>query len=332
MLLAGVALALAACGENLPLDTLDDTRGPIARKIDGLFTPVMWIAVGVFVVVEGLIVFAIFRFRRKKGEADRMPKQTHGNARLEIGWTILPTLLLAGVGVPSVAAIFELATFPPDAIPIEVRAHQWWWQVCYPTCEQDEVELVTANEIHIPTGERVVISLVSDNVIHSFWVPRLAGKIDVVPARTNQLQLEADVPGTYLGQCAEFCGLSHANMRFRVIADTPEGFEQWKRDQAADPAASEDELVAEGREIFEGGGQCATCHSVDPTAAAGVGPNLAHFGSRQTFAGSMFENDTESLEAWLRDPPAVKPGSKMPDYNLSEKEIDALVAYLQSLE
>jgi cytochrome c oxidase subunit 2 len=321
-----LAIILAACtGKDLPYNSLDPA-GPVAQKQADLFWLVFWIAAVVFVLVEGMLVYALWRFRRRS-PADK-PKQVHGNTRLEIAWTIIPALLLAGVAVPTVGTIFDLADSPEGAMRIEITGHQWWWEVRYP-----DLGVVTANEVHIPTGEQVVFELESRDVIHSFSVPRLAGKQDVVPGRTNTLNLAADEPGVYKGQCQEFCGLSHAYMRFLVVAQEPADFEAWVEGQRAKAAAPPPEDV---EPVLQ---QCFVCHVIDgvgtppPDAPPEVpGPNLTHIGSRLELAAGKLPNTDEDLARWLRDPPAVKAGSRMPDYNLTEDQIEALVEYLRSLQ
>lgn len=359
--LAALAASVAACAPNAQQDSLNP-QGPYADKIYDLFVPVFWIAVGVFVVVEGLLLFISLRYRRRKGRAAEIPPQIHGNNRLEIGWTILPALILAGVAVPTVTTIFDLAREPQgDVLEVNVLAHQWWWEFDYP---QEGVN--TANELHIPTGRPVYLTLcavglgyedqptpsecqpgppdgaipaaIGDGVIHSFWVPELAGTQDVVPGQANTLTLQADAPGRYSGQCKEFCGLSHAYMKFAVVAHTPEDYDAWLRGQQADAVMPESgSLAATGMDVFLG--QCIACHAVqgledangNPVVANG-GPNLTHFASRECFAGCWLQNDDpEELAAWLDNPAAVKQGSWMPDYGLTPEEIDAVVAYLQGL-
>lgn len=343
-LLAGAVFLFAACAENAPQDTLDP-QGPIARRLDNLFEPVFWIAVGVFVLVEGLVLFISIRFRQRKGD-ERIPTQVHGNKRLELAWTILPTVILAAIAVPTIGTIFALAKEPPDdrRVDITIVAHQWWWEVRY---TDTDPEIVTANEIHIPTGKPVYFRLESRNqnpkeipVIHSFWIPPLGGKQDVIPGRVNTLTVEAERPGTYLGQCVEYCGISHAYMRLRAIAHTPEDFEAWLDDQAEPAAEPDDPLAAEGMALFRGfetslgRRSCIECHAVNGLegAVAAVGPDLTHLFSRETFAGAILPLTEERLRAWLDDPGALKPGAKMPDYDLSPEQIDALVAYLLTLE
>ncbi|MGH9198367.1 MAG: cytochrome c oxidase subunit II, partial [Acidimicrobiia bacterium] len=213
-----------------------------------------------------------------------------------------------------------------------VTAHQWWWEYEYP----DE-GVVAANELHIPIGRPVYLELKSVDVIHSFWVPKLAGKQDVVPGRSNFMTLRATRPDTYFGQCAEFCGLSHANMRLLVVSESEENFEEWIAEQKQPAGKPTNTLALQGEKLFQEG-QCAGCHTIDGTNAQGkVGPNLTHLFARQRFAGAIFDLNRENLVRWLRDPPAMKPmlpdkGLGMPNLNLSEEEIEALVAYLETLE
>jgi cytochrome c oxidase subunit 2 len=322
-----LAALLAACTrEDYPYNTLAPA-GPVADKQADLFWLVFWIAAVVFVLVEGGLVFALWKFRRRS--ASDTPRQVHGNTRLEIAWTIIPALLLAGVAVPTVGTIFDLAEAPEGSMRVEVVAHRFWWEIRYPG-----LEVTTANEVHIPTGEQVVMEMTSHDVIHSFSVPRLAGKQDVIPGRTNTVNLAADAPGTYKGQCQEFCGLSHANMKFTVVAHAPADFETWLADQRAEAAAPEAGSLAEQTLPT-----CFACHVIagvggpDPNAPPPPvpGPDLTHLASRATIAAGMLPNDEDGLATWLRDPPAVKAGSNMPDYNLTEDQIEALVEYLRSL-
>ncbi len=333
MVAGALLLLLSACARvQMPQDTFN-AAGPEARKINALFWPVFWIAVGVFVLVEGLLVFALARFRRRPGAP--VPKQVHGNTRLEITWTIIPFVLLLSVAVPTVGAIFSLARKPPGALNITVTGHQWWWQVEYPS-----LNVTTANEIHIPVGQPVYVTVTSVDVIHSFWVPRLAGKQDLEPGHTNHLTIEASEVGTYLGQCAEYCGFSHANMRLRVMAETPADFEAWAANQAG-PAVTpaEGTAAAAGMDLFQNGRfanglQCTGCHTISGIqGAAGIlGPNLTHFADRTTFGGSTFANTSQNLDGWLHDPPGLKPGADMPDLGLTQQQIDDLIAYLESLK
>lgn len=333
---AALAVLLAACASDAPQDALDPA-GPTARQINDLFTPIFWIAVAIFVIVEGGILWFVWRYRHRKDRP--IPAQIHGNTRLEIAWTIAPALLLAVIAVPTVTTIWDLAREPddPSTITVDVVGHQWWWQFDYP-----DLGITTANQLHIPVDTPIYVRLHSSGtvtgalgaeVLHSFWVPRLAGKQDVVPGRTNTLVLQADEPGTYPGQCAEFCGLSHAYMRFEVVAQTQAEFDAWVSDQQAEAQEPTEALAKQGQELFLQPQLCAACHAVSGTSAqAKGGPDLTHFAGRSCFAGCWLESTPENLRAWLEDPPAIKPGSVMPSYNLSQEEIDALIAYLQTLE
>lgn len=322
--LAAIALSGSACAgtDAGPQDFLSP-EGPIARRADSLWDLTFAIAAVIFVVVEAVLVFTIIKFRRRPG---REAAQFHGNTKLEVVLTLIPTLILAGLAVPTVKAIADLAERPEGALDITVTAKQFWWQY-----EYTDAEVMTANEMHVPVGQPVFLTLEGADVIHSFWIPKLTGKQDVVPGRTNHMQFVADEPGTYWGQCTEFCGLSHANMRLRVIAHEPEEFEQWLDDQSKPASASLSGAAADGEEIFMN--TCVSCHAVKGTDASGtIGPDLTHFATRETFAGATFENNTQNLQRWIDNPPAMKPGAQMPDYGLSSQEIDAVVAYLQSLD
>jgi cytochrome c oxidase subunit 2 len=318
---AALVILLTACSQAYDYNSLAPA-GPVADKQADLYRLVFWIAAGVFVIVEGLLVFALLRFRRRS--SDDTPKQVHGNARLEIAWTIVPALLLAGVAVPTIGTLFDLSGCGDDGVEIEVVGHQWWWEVNYP-----ELQVTTANEIHIPAGRPACVTLTSDDVIHSFWVPRLAGKQDMVPGRTIELQLQANEAGVYYGECAEYCGLSHGIMLFQVVADPPADFDSWAelQTQTATPPAPELETTLQ---------QCLACHAIrgisePPPGVPIKGPDLTHVGGRRTIVGGLLENNPEQLARWLRNPPRVKPGSRMPNYHLTDEQIEDLVAYLGGL-
>lgn len=322
---ASLFLLLAACAENAPQTTLEP-KGAVARRIDNLIDPVFIVAGVVFVLVQGLIVYAIIRFRSRPDSPE--PEQIHGNTRLEVGWTLAPALILLAVAVPTIKTIFDLADTPPNAVNVTVIGHQFWWEYRY-----DDLGVVTANELRMPAGRPVSLTLESVDVIHSFWVPPLGGKRDVVPGRQNSMYLVADAPGEYLGQCTEFCGASHANMRNKAIAMAPADFDAWVRAQKAPPATpAETSLAGEGMATFLGRG-CAGCHTVEGVSGGKIGPNLTHFASRTTFAGSIFENNDANLRKWLADPQGVKPGNAMviPGGPLNPEEITKLIGYLDSL-
>ena len=304
--------------------------GPVARMQLDLFNVSLYVVLFIFVVVGSALLYAIIRFRGKPGDA--IPPQTHGNTRLEILWTAIPIVLLLFIAAPTVRLSFQLAAAPSeDPIAVRVVGYQWWWAVEYP-----EYGFSTANELRIPVGRPVVVTLESNDVIHSFWVPRLAGKVDVVPNRANTMWFQADEPGIYYGQCAEYCGTSHANMRLRVQALPQEEFDAWVASRidarSASVAVASSELAARGHELFMTRA-CAACHTVDGTDAAGkVGPDLSDFGSRVSVAAGMLDNTPANVAAWLKDPQAVKPGARMPNLGLSDSEAEALVAFLRALK
>jgi len=304
--------------------------GPFAKAADDLWRLTFGIAAVVFVLVEGGLLFVLFRYRQRS-EKDS-PKQIHGNTRLEVIWTLIPTFILAAiVAPPTVQGILKISAEPPkDSLAVKVTAHQWWWEFKYLNGPQKG--LVTANELHIPLNKPVDLRLYSQDVIHSFWVPKLSGKQDVVPGRINRMTIESPQAGVFRGQCAEFCGLSHANMRFRVFAEAPADFASWAEGQLSPAASPSDSLAAHGQDLFVNGA-CAGCHSIKGTAAQGmVGPNLTHLASRTTFAGGIFDLNENNLKAWLTNPPERKPGSKMPNLHLKQDDIEALVSFLQTLK
>ncbi len=346
--LAGVgaiALLLSACeGAQSALDP----QGPWAQKEDDLFRIVFAIAVVVFVLVQGLVIYASVRFREKDGDSS-MPVQVHGSTKLEVTWTVIPAVILAAISVPTVALIFDLETDDPDAVVIEVIGHRWWWEYRYPAGEEFGDGFTTANELVIPTDTNVRLEMWSEEaggpgnaVIHSYWVPKLNGKKDVVPGRVNTLKLVAVSADTYLGQCAEYCGLSHANMRQRVVSKTPADFDAWVAAQLAVPEIpAEGSAERAGYDLFTTNA-CIGCHAVAGTPAQGVvGPDLTHLFSRSTFAGSIFDLNSETLFDWVKDAPSMKamhpnatPSIGMPSFkdSLSDAEIQAIVTYLESLK
>ena len=316
-------LFLAGCAEDAPQDFLEP-EGPIARQIDGLQKPVFYVAGVVFVLVQGLAIYAVIRFRHREDRPE--PVQIHGNTRLEIAWTLIPALILLVIAVPTIRTIFDLSDKPDNPVNVTVIGHQFWWEYRY-----DDLGVVTANELHLPTGRDVELTLESVDVIHSFWVPKLAGKTDVIPGRTNRMKLSADNPGRYLGQCAEFCGISHANMRLVAVAHRPADFDAWVRGQRAlAPEPAPGSPAVDGKALFTAKG-CAGCHTVEGVSRGTLGPNLTHLQSRRTFAGAMFDLNTERLRAWLRNPPEEKPGAKMPNLGLAPDDINKLIAYLETL-
>lgn len=326
--LAVPALLTIACSAQDPQNTLAPA-GDVARMQANLYWTVFWWAVGVFVVVEGLLLYTILRFRRRPG--DEIPRQLHGNVPIEVAWTIAPAVVLFFIGVPTIQTLFRLAEPPASEGPplqVKVIGHQWWWEFQYP-----DLGIVTANELHIPINQPVFLTLESADVIHSFWVPKLAGKTDVIPTRSNTMWLNAREEGNFYGQCAELCGEAHAHMRFRVIAESRSAFDAWVRLQRQLARPPTDPLAQEGAQIFTSSGICYTCHTVAGTQAQGkVGPDLTHIASRTTIAAGIMENNEENLRRWLRNPQAVKPGNFMRIPPLTEDQITKLIAYLRSLQ
>jgi len=303
-----VALAVSGCGGPFPQSTLEP-RSDFGWAIDHLFTDIFWWAAGVFLVVETLLVVTLIRFRHREGRPP--PRPTHGHTVMEIAWTLAPAVILVFVAVPTVRTIFATAgEAPADALKVDVIGHQWWWEFRYP-----ELGLVTAD------------------VIHSFWAPTLGGKRDAIPGRINRIAFRADSMGDYSGQCAEFCGESHANMRLRVVVDSDSGFGRWATVQLAGPARPAPGTLAErGKAVFARSA-CLGCHTIQGVSPGIIGPNLTHVGSRTTLASGLFPNDSAHLASWIADAPSLKPGSLMTRMQppLTDADIAALVAYLESL-
>ena len=320
----GLSLLLAACGEANP-QTAFNPRSEYAVEGLDLFELTIWLGVGVGVLVEAVLVYAAIRYRRRPG--DRLPPQIHGNTLVEVVWTTLPVLIVGFILLRTIPVIFHTqAPAPQPSMNINVTGHQFWWEFNYP-----DSGVTTANELHLPMGTTVNLVLRSDDVIHSFWIPALGGKRDAFPGHTNYIWLTPDSLGEFPGQCYQLCGYSHGNMRERAIIQSQADFNAWIAAQQQPAVQPTEGDAAEGAQLFQTRG-CAGCHTIEGTAAQGkVGPNLTHFASRGTFAGSIFENNAESIRTWLHDPPAAKPGSIMPNLGLNDHELDVLVAYLQSL-
>lgn len=326
LLLGLIALVGAfGCGE-FPQSSLHP-EGDFARLIDDLFTMIFWWAVLVFVVVEGLLIYVVFRYR-DRGDGER-PEPVHGNTLLEIAWTLAPAIILVFIAIPTMQTIWQVDNPTADENPLRVNvvANQWWWEFTYP-----DLGVETANELHIPAGRTVDLRLVSNDVIHSFWLPRVAGKRDVFPDRETHLWFRADSAGVYPGQCAEFCGLSHALMGMLLVVQDSSEFASWVEEQRTPAREPETALARRGQEIFTNS-VCITCHTVEGTVARGeIGPDLTHMGSRRTIAAGILTNTPENMTMWLEDPQAVKPGNLMRIPDLDPDDIEALVAYLNSLE
>lgn len=352
---------LVGCSpEQYPQTTLLP-RGDFARIADDLLdTTVRW-ALLVFVLVEGALIYAIFRFRGKPGDPE--PHQTHGNTLVEILWTVIPALILAAIAVPTVRAIFQTNAIPgKDALEIEVVGHQWWWEFRYP-----EYNITTANEMNIPVGRTVSLRMGSADVIHSFWVPQFAAKRDVFANRETRMWFKAETTGEYPAQCAEFCGIQHGRMAYHIQAQNPDEFKAWvahmqtlgpKPPAGTKPTArvtqpsaarsdsgtrtasagatvqqksAQNPQYATGEKLFLTKG-CVACHSLQAVNAPKgmVGPNLANVGARAYIAAGTLKNTDENLARWIRDPQGIKKGVLMPNLGLTEAEAQALAAYLRA--
>lgn len=325
LVLALVLLFLTACSGPFP-QTVFAPKSDFAVELNGLFWNIFWWAVAVFLIVETLLVIAIARYRARPGAP--APKPVHGHTLLEIGWTLAPALILVFIAVPTMRTIFATAGHAPEgALRVEVIGHQWWWEYRYPT-----LGISTSNELHLPVGTPVQVEMTSADVIHSFWVPALGGKRDLTQGRHSRIAFRPDATGEYWGQCAEFCGASHANMRLRVMVESDSVFQRWvDRQRAAPVAPAKGSAEEKGLQIFRRS-SCIGCHTIAGVSPGKVGPDLSHVGSRATIAGALFPNTTEALHRWIQNAPALKPGALMPPQNLSAEDLDALVAYLQSLK
>ncbi len=343
---AAIAIAvatLASCGDSTGPKNKQNALRPASkysRQILHLTEPFFWIAVLVGLGVIGGTFFVALRFREKPGE-ERAVKQVHGNTILEISWTVLPALILLVMAVPTIATIFSLAKKPtgPNVVHVTVTARQWWWQFHY---DDPGNGVETANELHIPIGAPISLTLqgppacspapcYANGVLHSFWVPELNGKKDVVPGRKQFLKLEADKPGTYLGQCAEYCGLSHADMRLRVIAQTPADYEAWVKSQLATKTSEAALQTGVNNATY----QCASCHSFKSGTAGAAAPNLAHLADRTAFAGDKYLLNYDNLWHWVYDAPGRKPMGKlvqhMPAFSqagMSQAEAQKIACFL----
>jgi cytochrome c oxidase subunit 2 len=300
---------------------------PESYNINSLFLQFLILAAVIILIVAGFIFIAAFRYRSKKNPS--LPDQVFGNKKLEMTWTILPLIAVTFFFFLAVRTMSEINeplsdNEKPDIIII---AHQWWWDMRYPA-----YNIVTANELHIPVGKKLLMRVESADVIHDWWVPELGRKIDAIPGRLNYNWIEADTPGVYLGTCSEYCGMQHAWMRIRVIAQTQEDFDKWKMNQEKVPVLPSTEPARTGAVLFEKK-TCANCHSIAGTPAdSHIGPDLTHLGSRETLLTGMLTNNEQNLRRWLEDPQKIKEGAHMPNFILNKNELNALVAYLEGLK
>jgi cytochrome c oxidase subunit 2 len=298
-------------------------NSPQAQAIADLFILILLIGTLILLLVTVLVLYASFRYRRREGD-DGEPRQIFGRQRLEIAWTVTPALLLTVILALTIYTMGRADPATPgdgEQADLVITAHQWWWEVTYP-----KTGVVTANEIHIPTGQKLLTRIESADVIHSFWVPALGRKIDAIPGHPNHLWLEADTPGVYDGTCTEYCGAQHAWMRIQVIAQTPDAFAAWQQQQSAPPVVPTSGEAAKGAQLFQEL-TCVSCH-----VSQHIGPNLYHLGSRATIGAGILENTPVNLAKWLTNPQAIKPGVHMPNLNLTQEQISALVAYLEALK
>jgi cytochrome c oxidase subunit II len=311
-----------------------DPNSPQVQSIWNLFLWSLGIGTAIFVLVAGLIAAAIVRSRRQNTPGE--PRQIAGNTRLEITWTALPALLLVGLFIPTLLIMRDTSAPPPSDPQAEpdiiLRGYQWWWRVEYPASG-----IVSANEIHVPVGQRLLVRLEADDVIHNFWVPDLVPKQYMIPGNPNNVWLEANEPGVYRGVCGEYCGVQHARMQIAVVVHPQDEYDAWlAAQQQTEPteAAPNAQLVAEGQQLYNEL-TCVNCHAIGGgEGAPGAGPNLANFGSRLTIGAGTVPNTPEHLTTWIAEPNRIKQGVYMPGYEriLTEDQIAALVAYLRSLQ
>jgi cytochrome c oxidase subunit 2 len=319
---------------QLPTNIFDPASTP-AQSIFGLSMLVLAITLAIFLIVAGLLVYALIRYRHRPGDSDREPAQIYGSNQIELSWTVIPILIVVMLFLSTTRVILGTQAIPKpeDAFNVTVIGHQFWWEYRYPG-----LGIVTANELHIPISDPAhlnptYLTMSSADTDHSFWVPRLAGKMDVIPNRINTMWLDPQQPGLYLGQCAQYCGTQHAKMLLRVYAQTPADFAVWvgqqkktaKQDFTGNPAA------AEGQTVFMHNA-CINCHAITGTVATGrFGPDLTHLASRDTIASGAIKNTPGNLRQWIDDPNSMKPGCLMPAMHLNDHDLDAITAYLTQL-
>jgi len=312
---------------------------PSGIAIAALAILVLAITGGIWLIVSSVLMYCVVRFRAQTGDTHE-PPQVYGSMPIEIAWTAAPAIIVFILILVTTRTLWEVEISPPaptagdQTLFVTVVGRQWWWEYQYDEYDGKKLGFITANELHIPVSDpaqprRVYLQLKSADVCHSFWVPRLGGKTDLIPGRVNSMWLQTDQPGVYLGQCAEYCGTQHANMLLQVVVESPAEFEAWLKNEAA--AALEVESAARGRDVFQSL-SCVNCHAVRGTIAAGTyGPDLTHLMSRVTLASGQIANTRENLREWIADPQQIKPGCLMPAFGLSDRELDDVVSYLESL-
>lgn len=318
-----------------------DPRSSGAGFIRDLFLLVIAVTSLIFILVEGVLIAALWRNRRSQGPDDSQPPQVYGSRPIETAWTAAPFLIVFVLILLVARSLWDVvrpdpSKSPPGSEPLvlTVIGHQWWWEYHYETSAGAPLNFTAANELHLPASEPhaarpVFLRLQSADVDHSFWIPKLGGKTDLIPVRINTLWIETEERGLFLGQCAEYCGYSHARMLLRVYVDEPEAFQRWVKGQQQ--AAADEPQGRAGRDLFLSL-SCMNCHAVRGTKAAGaVGPDLTHLMSRETLGSGILPNNAENIRRWVRDSQKLKPGCLMPAFTLSDQELDQLVAYLATL-
>jgi cytochrome c oxidase subunit 2 len=318
-----------------------NSASPPAESIRDLSILVCAIALGIFLVVEGVLLYCVIQFRRRRNEKDAIePAQVYGSKPIEVAWTVAPALIVFTLVLVTTRTLWEVELAPPMPAPddhtlfVTVVGRQWWWEYQYLHFNGQPLGFITANELHVPassasTPRRVYLTLKSGDVCHSFWVPRLAGKTDLIPGRENSMWFQTDEQGLFVGQCAEYCGMQHGNMLLRVFVDEPADFDRWL-DEQRQPAVNEP-AVDDGRKAFVKQ-SCVNCHRVRGTSAVGTyASDLTHLMSRTTLASGMIENNKDNLRRWIADPQSIKEGCLMPAFGLSDRDLDLIVNYLLTL-
>jgi cytochrome c oxidase subunit 2 len=303
-----------------------------AKSIFDLSLFVLAISAVIFVVVCTLLVYSVVKFRGTAADGGNEPAQVYGSNQIELAWTVIPVLIAVVLFLATARVIHAVqdAQKPPTAVEVTAIGHQFWWEFRYP-----KLGIVTANELHIPVSDPArptptFLKLLSADTDHSFWIPQLAGKTDLIPNRVNEMWMDPHRTGVFLGQCAQYCGTQHAKMLLSVSVDSPEDFDAWVR--AQQQPATQDEKVRAGKRVFETTA-CINCHAISGTAATGrFGPDLTHLMSRRTIASGAAENTMKNLRLWIQNPDAIKPGSLMPAMKVSDADLDALVAYMETLQ
>lgn len=331
-LLCGITSNEAAQFEEHRVANIFAPHSVPAEKILEAGYLVSFVCLGIFIFVAGFLVYTLIRYRWRPGDDASEPPQIYGGAPIELAWTVIPVLIVAVLALVTARTIGEIqnAEMPEDALTIRLIGHQWWWEVQYP-----EYGFITANEIHVPVSSRedrrpTHIILESADVIHSFWVPQLAGKTDLVPNRVNHTWIEPLRTGLYLGNCAEYCGTQHANMLLRVYVHEEEDFQKWVAGQQR-PAVDAPQVAAGRQRFMET--SCINCHTIAGTPAEGTfGPDLTHLASRDTIGAGVVPLTPQTLHDWIANPQAIKPGAHMPDMKLTPEEVNAITDYLLTLK